>query len=127
MFIGVRTGAGTPNGLYYQAGLQDDASQVPTSGAGTIYTSYGSLAAISGGAIVGHQRFFEPIYYGTQDYTYSDSFPAGTPGGYTDANTSTQYLISGDGGVLVGIRNRPQPGHQRGRACAHFQRPGSVP
>ncbi len=110
MFVGVRTGAGTPNGLYYQAGLQDDASQVPNYGAGTIYTSYGSLYAVSGGAIVGHQRFFEPIVYGTRDYTYSDSFPAGTPGGYTDANTSTQYLISEDGGVLVGFGIGPNLG-----------------
>ncbi len=110
MFIGVRTGAGTPDGLYYQAGLLDNASQVPSSGAGTIYTSYGSLYAVSGGAIVGHQRFFEPIYYGTRDYTYSDSFPADTPGGYTDTNTSTQYLISGDGGVLVGFGIGPYLG-----------------
>ena len=110
MFIGVRTGAGHSQRAVLSGGSPGRRVASSRHGAGTIYTSYGSLAAISGGAIIGHQRFFEPIYYGTQDYTYSDSFPAGTPGGYTDANTSTQYLISGDGGVLVGFGIGPYLG-----------------
>jgi uncharacterized protein (TIGR03437 family) len=67
---------------------------------------------VSSGAIIAHQRFFEPVYYGSQDYTYSDSFPAGTPGGYTDIGTSTQYLISGDGATLVGFGIGPFLGIQ---------------
>ena len=112
MFVGVRTGSGTPGGLYYHAGILEDVSQGPSSNIGTIYSYYGSLAAVSSGAIVAHQRFFEPIVYGAQDYTYSDSFPAGTPGGYTDSGTSTQYLISGDGSTLVGFGIGPFLGIQ---------------
>src|SRR5690242_2188092 len=103
MFVGVRNGAGTPNGLYFQAGILDDATQAPSSDTSVLYTYLGSLKTGAAGAIAAHQRFFERIFYGNQDYTYSDSFPAGTPGGYTDSRTSTQYAISGDGGFMVGL------------------------
>jgi uncharacterized protein (TIGR03437 family) len=113
MFVGVRTGAGSPNGLYYHAGILEDESQVTANAdVGTIFTYYGSLYAANSGAIFAHQRFFEPIFNGSQDYTYSDSFPAGTPGGYTDSNTSTQYLISADGSLLVGFGIGPFLGIQ---------------
>lgn len=125
MFVGVRNGPGSPSGLYYQAGLQDDASLVPTQDVGTIYTYFGSLkTAATGGAIVGHQRFFEPLSYGTQDYTYTDSFPAGTPGGYTDSATSTQYLISGDGSILIGFGIFPLLGMSVAVKAPAFSGPG---
>ena len=112
MFVGVRNGAGTPNGLYFQAGILDDATQAPSSDTSVLYTYLGSLKTGAAGAIAAHQRFFERIFYGNQDYTYSDSFPAGTPGGYTDSRTSTQYAISGDGGFMVGLGIGPQLGIQ---------------
>src|SRR5581483_3137888 len=121
---GVRTGSGTPGGLYYQAGLQEDASQVPLSGLGVLSTYFGSFSATHSGAIVGHQRFFEAIYSGNQDYTYSDSFPAGSSGGYTDSNTSTQYLISGDGSVMVGFGLGPLLGIQVGLRAPTFSGSG---
>lgn len=110
MFVGVRTGAGTPGGLYYQAGIEENVSQIPAGGVALLDTFYGSRVAVGNGTIVGHQRFFEPLTYGSQDYTYTDSFPAGAAGGYTDSNTSMQYVISGDGGVQVGLGIGPYLG-----------------
>ncbi len=124
MFVGVRNGSGTPNGLYYQAGMLDDASQVPSSDSSVLSTYFGSLKTGSGGTIAAHQRFFEPIFYGNRDYTYGDSFPAGTPGGYTDSKTSTQYAISSDGGYIVGLGIGPQLGIQVAVRAPNFSGSG---
>src|ERR1039458_2309134 len=73
LFVGVRTGTGTPNlcGLCYEAGLDEDDSTL-SAGYGTPDSFYGSFSA-NGGAIVGHQRladFYSPSAY---NYTYSDT------------------------------------------------------
>jgi uncharacterized protein (TIGR03437 family) len=85
MFVGVKTGTGTPNlsGLYYEAGLDD----VPDS-------FYGSFSA-SNGALIGHQRlvdfFNSPSSY---NFTYSDSYNLGTTGAYS--NGLANYVVGGD-------------------------------
>src|SRR5260370_26519739 len=64
LFVGVRTGTGTPNlnGLYYEAGLDQDESTL-SAGYASLDSFYGSLSA-SGGQIVWHQpllEFFHPV------------------------------------------------------------------
>ncbi|MCU1337513.1 MAG: hypothetical protein JWO19_3094 [Bryobacterales bacterium] len=107
MFVGVRTGSGTPGGLYYQAGIQEDVSQIASGGGALLTTFYGSLVAVNNGTIIAHQRLFERVLFGSQDYSYSDSFPAGASGGYTDSKTSTQYAVSQDGALRVGLGIAP--------------------
>ena len=98
LFVGVRTGTGTPSlgGLYYQAGIDQDESQL---GAASPYaildTYYGSMSANSG-SIVGHQRILELLSYGgSYDYTYSDSYTLGSNGTYS--TPVTNYVVGGDG------------------------------
>lgn len=86
MFVGVKTGTGTPNlsGLYYEAGLDD-----------TPDSFYGSFNALNGGAIVGHQRVLD-FFNSTNSYSfsYSDSYNLGTNGAYS--NGAANYVVGGD-------------------------------
>jgi uncharacterized protein (TIGR03437 family) len=111
MFVGVKTGGATPNlsGLYYAAGLYEDASQLTASGYSDIQTYYGSFSAGSGN-ILEHQR----VYDGTGGYvygsTFADSYPTAiSGGGYTD-NGQTQYTLGNGGAVRIGFGVGPYLG-----------------
>jgi uncharacterized protein (TIGR03437 family) len=98
LFVGVRTGTGTPNlnGLYYEAGLDQDESTL-SAGYASLDSFYGSLSA-SGGNIVGHQRlldFFNPM---PANYTYSDTYTVPSNGAYS--NPATNYVVGG--GIRIG-------------------------
>lgn len=97
MFVGVRTGTGTPSfgGLYYQAGIDQDESQLLTGGYALLDNYYGALSANSG-SIVGHQRVLELLSYGASyDYTYADGYSLGSTGAYTTPRMN--YVVGGDG------------------------------
>jgi uncharacterized protein (TIGR03437 family) len=101
MFVGVRTGSGTPSlgGLYYQAGIDQDESQLAAAGYGILDTYYGSLSA-SGGNIVGHQRVFSPFNANALDFTSSDSYS--TPSSNGTYSTPFMNYVVGAGGVRIG-------------------------
>ena len=101
MFVGVRAASSTPSlgGLYYQAGIDQDTSQLETAGFANLDSYYGSLNAVSGGAIVGHQRLLSPFNANALDFTSSDSYSAATNGTYS--TPSMNYVI-GAGGVRIG-------------------------
>src|SRR5579871_756870 len=97
MFVGVRNNSSGNNfgGLYYQAGISEDTSS------GGVGTYYGSFNAVSGGLIVGHQRFQSG---GTvQGVTYADSYPPGTNGTYNDTGIATQFYGGSGGTVQIGL------------------------
>ena len=99
MFVGVRTGTGTPSlsGLYYEAGLDQDESTLLNAGYASLDSFYGSLSA-GGGNIVGHQRlldFFNPM---PANYTYSDTYNVPSNGAYS--NPSMNYVVGG--GIRIG-------------------------
>jgi uncharacterized protein (TIGR03437 family) len=98
MFVGVRTGVGTPSlgGLYYEAGLDQDTSTL-NAGYATLDAYYGSFNA-GGGNLVGHQRLLDPFNAPASDYTYSDTYSLGTNGVYTSGGIN--YVASG--GVRIG-------------------------
>lgn len=105
MIAGVRTttsGSGL-GGLYYQAGLDLDDSQI-NSGSIGLDTYYGSFVANSG-VLVGHQRTQSSGQ--AQGYTYTDGYQSGS-NNYTDAFTSSQYIV-GEGGVRIGVGIGPFP------------------
>lgn len=108
MIVGVRTGSGSGlSGLYYQAGMDIDDSQLASTGQSGLDTYYGSFTAnASTGVIVGHQR----IQSGSnpaQGYTYADGFQAGSTN-YTDTFFSAQEII-GSNGVRIGVGIGPFP------------------
>jgi uncharacterized protein (TIGR03437 family) len=95
MFVGVRTGTGTPNlsGLYYEGGLDEDESTL-SNGYANPDSFYGSLSANSG-VIVGHQRLLSFFNNSVLNYTYSDSYNLAANGTYS--NPSTNYVVGADG------------------------------
>lgn len=100
MFVGVRAPSGTPtfSGLYYQAGMDQDESQLVSSGYAILDTYYGSLNA-SAGAIVGHQRLLELLATGgSYDFTYGDSYTLSSSGTYSNGATS---FVVGAGGIRI--------------------------
>jgi uncharacterized protein (TIGR03437 family) len=104
MLVGVRTGSATPSfsGLFYQAGMDEDASTL-ASGYATVDTYYGALSAL-GGPVVGHQRiqYNSATDSGIYDYgyTYSDTFTPSSSGTYS--NSVMNYAVSADGTMRVG-------------------------
>ncbi len=100
LFVGVRTGTGTPNlnGLYYEAGLDQDESTLGLqSPYATLDSFYGSFTANSG-VILGHQRlsnFFNPS---ASSYTYSDSYNLAANGTY--GSSATTYVVAN--GIRIG-------------------------
>jgi uncharacterized protein (TIGR03437 family) len=106
MFVGVRTGSGAPSlsGLYYQAGIDQDDSQLSIEG-GALDTYYGSLSAGSGN-IVEHQRYLSPFDVNSSgetyaiDYTLSDTYS--TPSASGAYSTPAMNYVVGAGGVRIG-------------------------
>jgi len=100
MLVGVRTGTGTPSfgGLYVQAGLDQDDSNL-ASGYGLLDTYYGSLNA-TGGATIEHQHLFDPLVSSSAyDETFSNTYSTLSNGAYS--TTSMKYVV-GANGIRIG-------------------------
>jgi uncharacterized protein (TIGR03437 family) len=104
MIVGVRNASGPQNfgGLYYQAGVDEDFSQIGSSGAAFIDGYYGSFNATSTGAILVHDRLSDTLDGVTYGETFTDSFTPGVSGNYTDTGSSTQYVVADGGAVRIG-------------------------
>lgn len=102
MILGVRQSSGTPNfsGLYYQAGVIVDNSQLASNGAADLQTLYGALSVSSSGELV-HERVLSVFQNGPIDYTYSDSATANSDGTYGDFYN--KYYFGAGGAIGVGI------------------------
>jgi len=101
MIIGVRNGSGTQNfgGLYYEAGIDENFSQLTSTGGYVDFDGYyGSLNATSTGTILAADRL-DDIFTGVYGNSYSDSFTPPVTGSYTDSNGNFQYAV-GDGGAI---------------------------
>ena len=113
MFVGVKNSTSTVNfsGLYYQAGVDDDTSQLATSGYGAIDNYYGSFNA-SAGTAIGHQRLNTPLYNSvTEGFTYATTYPSSISGAsYTDSVSQTQYTFANGGAVRIGFGLGPYLG-----------------
>jgi uncharacterized protein (TIGR03437 family) len=99
MFVGVRTGTGTPSlsGLYYEAGLDQDESTL-SAGYAAMDSFYGAWSATSG-AIVGHERLLNVLLNGAPiNYTYSDGYTLAANGTYS--TPVTNYVVSN--GIRIG-------------------------
>jgi len=102
MFVGVKNSSATPTfgGLYYEAGIDENASPL-ASGYALPDTYYGSLNA-NGGLIADHQRTLgnpqiSPAPYGG---TYSDAYTLKSNGTYS--NGLMNYVVGPGGTVRIG-------------------------
>ena len=92
MFVGVKnsaSGANTPlSGLYYEAGIDNNAS----TGLDSYYGSFNTFQ----GNIIGHERllYAESMPVGR---TYYDTYPTTISGTYTDSSQTVNYTLSGNG------------------------------
>ncbi|HUK15988.1 MAG TPA: hypothetical protein VLW65_06215 [Bryobacteraceae bacterium] len=111
MFVGVRV-SGTPSfsGLYYQAGMDEDASTLPDNYV-TLDTYYGALDAISG-SVIEHQRQeyndAADNAIGVTGYTFSDTFTPNSSGVY--ANSVMHYAVGANGAIRIGSGIGPELG-----------------
>ena len=103
MIVGVKVSSGTPSfsGLYYQAGIDEVG--------GDLDTFYGSLSAVSGGKILGHQRI-EDLFYSpaTTDFTYADSYTLTS--GATYSVPAARYTVGAGGAIRIGSGIAPYLG-----------------
>lgn len=108
MIVGVRAASGNPSfgGLYYQAGIDQDDSQLLTEDFGNLDSYYGSFNAANNN-IIGHQRILSVFNNNTYDYTYADSYSALNSGAYS---SSVMSYVVGAGGVRVGTGIGPYLG-----------------
>jgi len=107
-FVGIKNPTASTSltsGLYYEIGLDEDASQYADDQTANIDTYYGVFNAFSG-TIIGHERL---LYAGTlaEGVTYTTTYPTGSytgPAniGQLDPSATVQYTI-GAGGIRIGF------------------------
>ena len=102
---------GATNCLYYQAGIDQDVSQIATScdqgyGCADLDGYFGSFIATNAGTILGHERIADQFLVGsTYNWSLSDSFTYPISGAYTDQNADVypfQYWVGDGGAVRIG-------------------------
>ncbi|HTS31119.1 MAG TPA: hypothetical protein VMH81_34845 [Bryobacteraceae bacterium] len=100
MFVGVRAAGTAPNlnGLYYQAGMDEDFSSLASTGYTYLESYFGSFTAASG-SIIGHQRRQDALFPNAFDSTYPDAYTVKSDGTYS--TTSMKYVV-GAGGTRIG-------------------------
>jgi uncharacterized protein (TIGR03437 family) len=124
MIVGVRNTSGAPNldGTYYQAGIDQNVSEIG-SGYADFDGYYGSFIALSSGNIVAHERLADIIFENaTYGWTFSDSFTPPLAGTYTDTDYSVQYAVGAGGAVRIGQGIGPYLG-----LSVAFQAPAFTP
>src|SRR5271165_3397207 len=103
-FVGVRNGSSGNNfsGLFYQAGLDEDASQLVSASTVGLDTYYGSMNVDSADSIVvGHQRLFS-VGVGTFGFTYGDFSQQSSNATYSDSFFTENYIGGSGGTVRIG-------------------------
>jgi len=106
MVVGVKPATGNVNfsGLYYQAGIDVDASQLASQGFTATDTYYGTVNAVNG-TIFGHKRIYTPLFNPIPEaFTYRSAYPATIYNGtYTEPFFRKQYTLGNGGAIRIGI------------------------
>jgi uncharacterized protein (TIGR03437 family) len=107
MMIGLRSTPGTSfGGLYYEAGMDEDLSQITATPASAVLdTYYGAFDAVSGesagsGMIVGDQRILPAGTATPHHRTYTEPYELNPDGTSTEAKTN--YATGANGAIRVG-------------------------
>ena len=120
--VGVRTASGTPSfgGLYYQAGIDQDESQL-ANGYALLDTYYGSLNA-NAGLAVDHKRLQDVFDNNAVGYTYGEAYAVSPNGTYS--NPAIMNYVVGAGGVRIGSGIGPYLGINVALPAPSFSGPG---
>ncbi len=108
-FVGVRMGSTTPafSGLFFQAGIDEDESNLATGGYALLDTYYGSLSA-NNGVIISHQRQSDVLFSNPTGFTSSDTYSLSSSGTYS--NGFMRFAIGAGGTARVGLGIGPYLG-----------------
>jgi uncharacterized protein (TIGR03437 family) len=114
MFVGVKksTGSVSFSGIYYEAGLDFDATQFASAGFSNLDTYYGTFNA-GNGNVTGHERLLYGISGASQGFTYTATYPTSvSTGAYsvTSGSYQTQYTFGNNGAVRIGFGVGPSLG-----------------
>src|SRR5262249_50923862 len=98
-FVGVRVDAGAPNlsGQFYQAGIDEDDSNLG-SGFGVLDSYFGSLGAANG-TILGHQRL-SSVAFASYDFTSTETYSVKSDGTYS--TPFMRYVVGAGGNIRIG-------------------------
>jgi uncharacterized protein (TIGR03437 family) len=113
MYVGTKN-SGTPNfsGIYYETGLDWDATQLAASGFSALDTYYGSFNAVSGN-VIGHERITYALQQSVDGLNYNATYPSSISGNtytVTSAPYGTQYWFGNNGAVRIGFGIGPSLG-----------------
>jgi len=102
MYIGVKVGSGGSSfsGLYYQAGMDQDESELADNFA-NLDNYYGSFKVASAASVLGHQRLFSPFQSNSYDFTYTGSYTLNSDGSADDG--IQHYLFDATGKYRIGV------------------------
>jgi uncharacterized protein (TIGR03437 family) len=114
MVIGTKNTGGTPNfsGIYFEAGLDWDATQYSSAGVSALDTYYGTFNAVSG-TIIGHERLLYALPQAANGFSYNATYPSSfSNSSYTVTSGSygTQYWFGNNGAVRIGFGVGPSLG-----------------
>jgi uncharacterized protein (TIGR03437 family) len=126
MIVGVRGTTSTQNfaGLYYQAGIDQNESQL-NNGNADLDGYYGSFNATSDGNIIDHQRLSD-FDSGVQGVTFADSFTPPVTGPFIGTATSAQYAVGAGGAIRIGQDTWPLLGVSVALQAPSFMPTGPV-
>ncbi len=108
IIVGVQNGSSGTNfgGLYYQAGIDADLSQLATTNQYSLDTYYGAFDATSG-VEIGHKRILS--FGGTPTgFTYADLSTQNANGTFNDSFTAQNYIGGNGGAIQIGYGIGPQ-------------------
>lgn len=133
MIAGVRSStAGFPkfNGLYYQAGVDENNTQLQAataqhtaSGSATLDSYYGSFDALTGGQILGHQRVLPASTRKAIHSTYAAWYSLNS-NGEDDSNDQEHYFFGAGGAIRIGLGNNPLLGISVALHAPALSKPG---
>ena len=127
MVVGVKNdAAGTVEnfqGMYYQAGIDQDTSQLLSANFSNLDTYYG-MFSVGGGSLLGTQRVQSLFSNNAVTSTFSDTYPATIMGSTSYADPYTQYAVSNGGAIRIGAGIAPFMGVTVGIKAPVFSGPG---
>jgi len=117
---------GGPSCLFYNAGLDQDVSDL-SNGFANLDAYFGSFNTTNTGQILGHERLSDLIFFNSSyGFIYTDNFTYPATGSYTDNLQGFNYWVGDGGTIRIGEGIGPLLGITVGMQAPAFSPTGSV-